>query len=359
MFSIIVLFFLSLATLPPPDNPRDQTIVLLTALSSATWLGVERCNVDLILFLLVVAALNLRLLALPCRLAGYALLIFAGLLKFYPFVSLIVVLRERVSALAGVALCSVAALVALIVAYHQELGWTAGNLPKPSYMNLQFGSANLAVLLGVTTANLLGMLHYDTAAARAAGAMVTRGALPLLTVMALVGAVAVGRRCHLPGVLARLPERRTGYLVVGAALICGCFFTVNSHVFRGIYLLLALPGLAALSREVARPLGGRVFGTACVAIPFVLWKPFFDMCLIVASHWTSPRGQHDNPYDAFPGFTLDYLLWLASELAWWWIITVFLAILGAFVLRSDAWAVLCRVLPRGLARWTVDAADGA
>ena len=359
VLSVCVLFFLSLATLPPAERPRDQAILLLAALSSSIWLGIERGNVDLALFLMVIAALNLGLLALPCRLAGYALLIFAGLLKFYPFVSLIVVLRERVSVLIGVALGAAAALLALVLAYHQELGRTAANLPTPSYMNLQFGAANLAVLLGVTAANILRLaLHYDSAAARAAGAAVTRAALPILTVLAILGAVTIGRRCRLPAVLPLLSERLTGYLVVGAALICGCFFAVNSHVFRGMYLLLALPGLAALSREVAQPMGQRFFGTVCIAIPFVLWQPFFDMCLIVASHWRSPRGHFDNPYDAFPGFTLDYLLWLASELAWWWIITVLLAILGAFVLRSEAWALLCRGLPFGISRWGMAGGDG-
>jgi hypothetical protein len=348
---IIILFYLSLATLPPAKTLRDQAILLFATLSSAIFLGLERANVDLILFLFVVVALNLRVLTLPFRLAGYALLIFAGLLKFYPFMSLIIVLRERVSVLVAVALASVVALVTLIVTWRQELSLVAGHLPGTSYFNLQFGSADLPVALGVTVANILQMAsHQDTSSARAVGATVAHAALPLLTVMALLGAIAMGWRCRLPGVLAHLSDRETDYLVVGAALTCGCFFTVNSHVFRGIFLLLALPGLATLSRQEASPLGGRIFGTASALIPFVLWQPFFDMCLIVASRWKSPRGNNDDPYNAFPGFTPDYWLWLASELAWWWIITVLLAILGAFVLNSDAWALLRRTLRLPAAR---------
>ena len=288
--TVITLFFLSLATLPPPGNLLDQAIQLLATLSSSIWLGIERANIDLILFLLIIVALNLRVLALPFRLVGYAVLTLAGLLKFYPFVALVVVLRERISVFIAVTLASVAALAALISAYHPELSLMASKLPEVSYFNLQFGSANLPVVLGVTTANALRFLtHDDPPAARAIGTMVTRAALPLLTILALVAALAIGRRCRLAQVLARFGDRETGYLVAGAALICGCFFMVNSHVFRGMFLLLALPGLAALSRQV--PPGGRLFATVCYLTPFVLWKPFFDMCLIVASHWQSPPRQ--------------------------------------------------------------------
>jgi hypothetical protein len=39
-----------------------------------------------------------------------------------------------------------------------------------------------------------------------------------------------------------------------------------------------------------------------------------------------------------------YILWLAGELAWWWIITLLLAVLGAFVGRTELWAMFCRLL---------------
>jgi hypothetical protein len=30
--------------------------------------------------------------------------------------------------------------------------------------------------------------------------------------------------------------------------------------------------------------------------------------------------------------------------AWWWIITLLLAVLGAFVVRTELWALFCRLL---------------
>jgi hypothetical protein len=347
-FPIVILFFLALATLPPPRTMRDQVILLLAAVSSGIWLGVERGNADILLFLLAVIALNLRVLSLPFRLAAYALLVLAGLLKLYPFAALIVALRERWAVFAAVGLASVAVLLAMGVVYHQELRWMAGQLPAPAYFDVQFGSTEFAVLLGVTVANCLqAVLHEPIATARAAGDAVTHLAPPFLLLIAMLGAVIVGRRCRLTSALAQLSERETGYLVVGSAMIVGCFFMVNSHIFRGMYLLLALPGLAAMSRQNATPQARWIFSTTCIAVPLVLWKPFFDMCLIVAAHWKSARGNNDDPYNAFPGLTPDYVLWLVNELAWWWIIIVLLAVLGAWVLRSDAWALLTRLLPAG------------
>jgi hypothetical protein len=340
MFSIIILFFLSLATLPPPNSLRNQSIRLLATISSATWLTFQTGNLDLILFIFVVVALNLRVLALPWRMAGYALIIFTGLLKFYPFVALIVVLRERVKVLVAVALSSVGALGALIAAYYEELSMTIGNLSRPDYFHLQFGSANLPVALGVTVANILRVLpHYNSSSARAIGELTTLGALPVLTVMAFIAAVALCRRWRLPGMFDQLSDRETSFLVSGAAIICGCFFMVNSTIFRGIFLLLTLPGLSVFSRTMAAPLERRIFAIACCAIPFVLWKPFFDMCIFVASHWRSSAGTESDAYDAFPGFTVEYMLWTTTELAWWYIIILLLAILVAFVQRSDAWSM--------------------
>ena len=185
------------------------------------------------------------------------------------------------------------------------------------------------------------------------GAMVTRLALPFLTLLTLMAAVALIRHCHLPAALARLSARRSNFLIVGAGLLCGCSFVIDNVIYRGMFFLLVLPGLATLTDQMTTPRGRRVFGAALIAIPFVTWRRFFDLCLTAASHWVETPYQGTGPYEAFPRFTAHYLLWFAAELAWWWIIAVLLAVLGAFVLRSDVGAWLCR-MPRfpALARRT-------
>jgi hypothetical protein len=356
MLPVCVLFFLSLATLPPPGSWRDLVITLFATLSCATFLVMERGNADLILFLMIVAAIDLRRLPLAFRLGGCGLIMLAGLVKFYPFMALIGVLRERLVVLAAVSVASMAALAVLLF-YHHELALMSANLPAPSYFMLQFSSANLPAGIGVFVGKVLErLLHADAGTARATGALATYALLPILIVSAITGAFIIGHRCQLPGIQTRLPTRQTDFLFTGAALISGCFFASQSVIYRGIYLLLALPGLAELSRRQQTPLRRRLFASAGAAIVFVLWMPFLDQCLkfvgltepvayIGLARRTALLYHYDN-YDNFPGFTLGYVLWLAGELAWWWIITLLLAVLGAFVARTELWALFCRFAGR-------------
>ena len=342
--AVCALFFLSLASLPAPRVRRDQVFVLLAALSCATLLGMERANADLLIFLMIIAALNLLGRSVAWRWLGYALVTLCGLLKFYPFVAMMVALRERRSVFLAVAAVSVAALAALVLAWHAELRVMLSNLPVPSYFKLQFGAADLAAGLGVTVGKFLEKgLHRDLDAARAMGGLVTRIALPVLALAAVAGAAALARTLRLPAAQARLSRRETDFLVVGAALICGCFFAGQSVIYRGIFLLLALPGLAALSHDLPTRGGRRLLGGTCALIVFVLWTPFLDACLLAVGLTVKIEYQ-GNPYDWFPNMPAGYLLWLASELAWWWIVAVLLAVLGSFVLATQMGAWLGRMV---------------
>jgi hypothetical protein len=359
MLAVCVLFFLSIATLPPPRSWRDLFIALFATFSSATFLVAERGNADLILFLMIVAAVSLRSLPLAFRLGGYGLIILAGLVKFYPFVALILVLRERPLVIAAVATISMAALAALLLVYRHELGLMAANLPSPSYFTLQFGSANLPSGIGLTVGKVMEKLGYaDEGAARAIAVVVSRAILPILVVSAIIAAFVIARRCDLRGVEAELPGRELDFLIAGAVLICGCFFGGQSVIYRGIYFLLALPGLAQLSRQIPTPSGRRLFDSAGIAIVFVLWTPFLDQCLRFARLTVrlpyigvAPRSallHNFNNYDNFPRSAPGYLLWLAGEVAWWWIVTLLLAVLGAFVSRTELWKLFCRFTARRL-----------
>jgi len=108
------------------------------------------------------------------------------------------------------------------------------------------------------------------------------------------------------------------------------------------------------------PFGRRLFASAAPMIAFVLWTPFLDQCLKVVGLTEGLRyigwaqrialQYHFDNYNNFKGFTWGYVLWLTGELAWWWIITLLLAVLGAFVSRTELWAQFCR-LPRSFLPW--------
>src|SRR5262249_43963558 len=158
--------FLSLALLPPPRTGFDFGVTLLATMSSATALAVERANVDLVMFLMIVVSVWARDLGLSYRLAGYALISLAGLLKFYPMVAIILAPRERPAVVAMVAFAAGAALAALAFSYHDELVVMLGNIPSSSYFTLQFSAQNLPGGLGVIAQGVTTkLLHQDAAVA--------------------------------------------------------------------------------------------------------------------------------------------------------------------------------------------------
>jgi hypothetical protein len=343
--SFAMLFFLSLVLLPPPRTRPDFVITLLATLSSATALAVERANTDLLMFLIIIVSVWSCRLRLPFRLAGYALITLAGLLKFYPMVALIITLRERPAIVVTIALAAGTALAALALSYHDELARIAGNLVPPSYFTTQFSATDLPSGLGVIASKVIRKVaHQDAAVAETFGGLVYRSLLALLIVQAPATAIWFGRRCDLQSAVEKLPTREADFLAVGAALICGCFFAVHNHIYKGIFLLFAVPGLLALSHELPSLRARAAFRGTCLAIVFVLWFMFIEWCIDVAGLGKQP------PVVAGP---VGYMAWLCNELSWWWIIITLLAVLGAFVLNSELWAMLSRVLPLP-ARWRVD-----
>jgi hypothetical protein len=342
--TIGVLFFLSLALLPPPRTKLDFGIRLLATMSSATALAVERANTDLIVFLMITVSVWAFALWLPFRAAGYSLITLAGLLKFYPVVALIVALRERPAVVVTIAFGGGAAFAALAFSYFDELVRMGSNLPSASYFTLQFSAEDLPGGLGVIASKVMSkVLHQDVTSAKTFGGLVYTSLLVLLLVQAPATAIWFGRRWNLRSAVARLPGREADFLVVGASLICGCFFAGQSVIYKGIFLLFAVPGLLALSHESPLLQCRAAFRATCLAVLFVLWFVFIEWCVAVAGLGRQP------PYvqladrrffnDGLSG-PVGYVAWLCNELAWWWIVIVLLAVLGAFVLNSELWAAL-------------------
>jgi hypothetical protein len=116
--SFAVVFFLSLTLMPLQRRGIfDFVIMLLSAISSATILLLERANADLIMFFMIILGVSACGSWLPARLGGYSLITLAGLLKFYPMIALIITIRERPLIFATIALAVIAALAAFVSIY--------------------------------------------------------------------------------------------------------------------------------------------------------------------------------------------------------------------------------------------------
>jgi hypothetical protein len=127
---------------------------------------------------------------------------------------------------------------------------------------------------------------------------------------------------ELPAAVAELSGLDRTLMVIGSAIIAGCFFAGQSIGYRGVFLLLLLPGLLALSRSAASGLRVLCLGSAIVIV-LLMWGE----CLRLALGG---------------GFGF----WLLRELGWWWSVTIMLALVANFLGESPvlsrrwSWPVL-------------------
>jgi len=116
-----------------------------------------------------------------------------------------------------------------------------------------------------------------------------------------------------------LPDPEKIFLLIGAALMVGCFFVSSSNIYRGIHLLFTLPGLLVMAcdnRAVRQ-----VMVQGCLLVVALAWAPFFltfrGFFPQILASWIG------NAY----GVRVLQFLWLLSEIAWWPVATLFIAIL--------------------------------
>jgi len=316
------VFILSLALFPPTRRPMELVLVVLATNSTMAAFAVERANPDIILFMMALLVGFLAGGPLTARLLAYLLALFAALLKYYPVTLLILSFRERVAVFLANGL-AIAGLVALFfAAYLPDIKRGVPLIAVGSYFsdlfaakNLPFGLAELILGLSGRSANtssfmLLGVSLY--AILVLSGALICRN---LLT------------RTALQPDFARISDSEGIFVVAGSALIAGCFFAGQSVGYRGIFLLFILPGLLAIARLATDPASRRVCRAAAVVLVLLMWEECFRTGLeaILARLDISPLSQ-----------TLGKLaFWLARELAWWWIVSVMVALLLSFLAESE------------------------
>jgi Glycosyltransferase family 87 len=319
------LGLLFIASLPALCRPaaRDETLLLgLTVLSPMIVYALERANADVALFLLILAGCALCRSAAPWpRFGGYALFFFAGLLKFYPLLLLALILRERRRDVVAAGAIGGSVLLLLAWRFHSELAKALANLPTPSYfadafsaMNLPFGLSE--VMYPVPDSHAIGVLLFAILIALTA-ARIRR------TLRQLDPGIFDGRSFE------------ADCLIVGALLLVGCFFAGRNIDYRGIYFVLAMPGLLSLRRATASVDTRRFLTRIAAAVVLVTWEEFFRHMLYAAADKISVAGS---------GPRLELLFWLGGELLWWWLIAGLAAIVFCYIQQlpfvSDAMAAL-------------------
>lgn len=321
-FSIALIFFLSLALLALPRSRFEFCVRLAAALSSSVALAVERGNVDVIFYLVLLAGSLLIARSGRLTIIGYGAFILAALLKFYPAAALFAVLRESPARFVAVVATALGAGVWLFATFRPELAIVLSNLPVNNEWTMEFNGKEFARV----AAGLLAQLP-------SLGAMMPAIAAGLRVVLiaAMTGAaIFLWRCCVRRGT--RLPDDATVLvpMVVGAAVIIFCFLAGQNYLYRGIFLLPIIPGLFAVARG-SDPKIATVIEGSCVLMA-ICWMPPIKEAFVFVRLWKP---------------LVEGTAWFAYQIVWWWIATVLGTILVAYFVESRIGGLLLHGLRSG------------
>ena len=316
-----VVFLVSLSLLPSPRCFLGLILVVAATLSTMVVFALERANPDVLMFIMVLAAGILAERGLFMRVLGYTVALLPALLKYYPIMVLVIVFREIPAIFVAVSLVVLGCLALFLAEYHVDIARGMPTIASGPYNTDLFAAKNLPSLLGEAVGNAVEPSRWAPLAQR-----IVAGGLYALLVCATL---TICRRLlafgELRAALASLARPERLFLVIGSAVIAGCFFAGQSTGYRGVFLLLVMPGMLALARAPDHDV--RTFSlTSSVVIVLLMWGECFRLALYRA---LEPSGVPE-----MLASNAKLLFWFIRELGWWWTVSVMLAVLADFVWAS-------------------------
>jgi hypothetical protein len=316
-----VLFIGSLSLLPPPRRSVELVLILAATFSTMVVFAVERANLDIVMFVLALAAGLLAECRTSVRFIGYCLALVAALLKYYPIMVLIIVFRERLAIFGALGLIIAGALVVFWAKYHVDIARGMPGIPSGPYNTDLFAAKNLPLMVSVVVESFA----EPSPLAAQVGSIITGGIYAALVVACINHCRHLLRFAELRAALASQPCLERVLLVIGSAVIAGCFFAGQSVGYRGVFFLLVMPGLLTISRSSSRDV--RNLGLrASVVIVLLMWGECFRLGI--------DRGlEHAGGSESLIG-EVKFFFWLIRELGWWWTVSIMLTVLTDFILDS-------------------------
>jgi len=250
--AIAVVFYVAALAVTGPLTLGEGVVYAAALLAPATLLGVERGNVDLLMFALIVAGL----LLLPRSAWAAAVpLVLAGVLKLFPAAGIAVLFRRRGRFIAGLAAAAV--LVAYGLATLSDIRTLRSVIPREVVNS--YGAGVVADALRST-----GVSWAQT------GSDVRYVRLAVLVLGLLLAALLLQRR-WLPGrtSLGSDNDRRMDAFWAGGAVYSASYVFGNNFDYRLAFLLLCVPQLCAWGRRPG--LVGRMPWVVLGALIATLW----------------------------------------------------------------------------------------
>ena len=326
---LAVSFVLSLAALPPPLSRSEMLLRISGVLSTMVVFAIERANPDLLVFILVVIALELLRRSTVARGLGYSLAFLAGAIKYYPFVLLGLAIRERLWLALVVTLSASIGLVSFWQVYAAQI---IEGLPGIA-SGVPYGDMLAAKNFPV---GLFGVLDYLTGSTDIAAKAAILATVLLLAVVTWA-MIRVSLNGRIVAALDGLDEPRRLALLAGALLLSGCFLAGQNVGYRGIFLLFVLPGMFALGRDETSAIAPAA-RLAAGAIPVLMWTEAIRAWLHIGAASEYPP----------PGFMsvrsepLDFIIWCGREIAWWFLVGFLITLIFSFVVNRVCLVVAWR-----------------
>jgi len=315
-----LLLLLSIAILPPARTLRSAGLLSLAVVSTMVFFALERNNIDVWIYLLIVAGTLLFIRGGAVRVAAYAVFMLAGLLKYYPFILFGLALKERPTRFWLIAVLSLLGLAGFVAVFRDEILKELPNVPGGSPFADMVGIVNVPRALALLLSAHLGALPPR---GEAAVELVLR---LLLTAQLTVWALTLAGRPGFVAAIARLRESDAVWLLTGCLVMGGCYLLGQSVGYRGIYLLIVLSGLLALRRQCDAPATRPRLTRAVLAILPLMWMEGIRL-------WGAMAVRRLGAPEVLRNLT-DVGLWLVRELLWLDLASVLLAVLFVSAARS-------------------------
>ena len=294
-----IVFLLSLAWLCPARSRRELWLFLALCCSSSVAFVVERANIDIVVFLLLLIA-GKAFASEGRRAISYGAILLATALKFYPFAAFALIVADRPRR--GFVLGGLAAAVAVGLAFlwRREIAIAATHFPVEFFeKHIYFSARNL-----VGTLLTLYPEHFPFLGPH--GQLVT--ALLSIAAVAAAGGVAMFMRRN--GVRLFLGLEETALYLGGATVIIGCFFAGHSHHYRAILLLLTVPLLFACLRDASKATRWTGMVGLCL-VAFALFENFLRLNLVDAVSLTEAWNWV---------YRVRLMFWALEQMVWWTLI---------------------------------------
>jgi hypothetical protein len=319
-----LLFLFWVFFLPTVRGWLETLIMTLGLFSSVVAFALERANLDLAVFVIAIIAANWALRSRIWRLVGYGLIMLGALVKYYPGVMLILAIRERLIALSLLIIATIGVTVMFVTYEGADLIRVLAQIENGSWFNTAFGAQNLPRGLADMISSLVPI------------SPLTPMLMELVfAIVAAALAVTIATFEDLQDGLELLSERNRVFLLVGCALIVGCFFAAQNGAYRGIYFLFVLPAITAMWRApVSRAVRQRFILTG-VCVLFLMWSQFLDRT-------------REEVFDLLTVSTATlefsrFAFWLLREVVWWWVVTILLALALCLIYRSQSGQQILRL----------------